>query len=70
MRILIEDALNHWLIKNNEGLAKAIGISPQAVSNRKNRSPYLTEHQALRFAKKHPYVADKLVAMDAARGRK
>ena len=58
MLIRIEDAAKRF--KNKAKLAAAIGITRQAISNRLRRSEYLSDHQALRLAKRHPVICREL----------
>jgi plasmid maintenance system antidote protein VapI len=59
MLIKISDAAKRF--KTQANLAAAIGISPQAITNRLRRSEYLTETQALKLNRKHPVITKELI---------
>ena len=66
MLIKIEDAARRF--KSKAGLARALGLSRQSISNRLRRSEYLTETMALKLHKLHPVITRELLAL--ARDRK
>jgi len=59
MLIKISDAAKRF--KTQANLAAAIGITPQAITNRLSRSEYLTETQALKLNQKHPVITKELM---------
>ena len=63
MLIKIKTAASHPRFKNQAGLAAAIGITPQAITNRLRRSEYLSDHQALRLKLKHPVITKELAVI-------
>jgi len=64
MLIKIADAAKRF--KTQANLAAAIGISPQAITNRLRRSEYLSDHQALRLKLKHPVITKELLEINDA----
>ena len=60
MLIRIEDAVKRF--KNQSGLAKALGIPRQSITQQKGKSSYLTETWALKLHKLHPVITRELLA--------
>ena len=60
MKILISDAVAHF--KTQAKLAEVLDLHPQSITNRKRRSEYLTETQALKLRHLFPGLAKVLIA--------
>ena len=60
MLIKIEDAVTRF--KTKAGLARALGLPRQSISNRLRMSDYLTDNQALKLHKLHPVITRELLA--------
>ena len=66
MKILIADAVARFGTQRK--LAELLGLPEQSITNRKRKSPYLTETQALKLHKAHAGITRELLAK--ARDRK
>ena len=61
MLIRIEDAVTRF--KTKAGLARALGLPRQSISNRLRMSDYLTDNQALKLHRRHPVITRELLAL-------
>ena len=60
MKIKIADAVNRFGTQRK--LAEMLGLPEQSISNRKRKSEYLTESQALKLHHRHPAITRELLA--------
>ena len=61
MKILIADAVTRFGGTQRK-LAAVLGLPEQSITNRKRKSEYLTETQALKLHKAHPVITRELLA--------